>query len=145
MFKIIIKSAISGFLATIVLLGIYFSVVTFVSGWPFALEQFLKFWYFILGLAIGFGIQVGLYVCLKNIIRQNAGRGVIAVSGTTSTVAMISCCAHYLANILPIIGITGAISLIGQYQIQLFWFGLLANLIGIIYIGNKIRQSLKML
>jgi len=53
-------------------------------------------------------------------------------------VAMLSCCAHYLVNILPIIGAAGIISLIGQYQIQLFWVGLIFNIAGIIYIARKI-------
>ena len=51
---------------------------------------------------------------------------------------MISCCAHYAANILPILGITGTLSLVGQYQIQLFWVGLVANALGIAYITRMI-------
>jgi P-type Cu+ transporter len=65
---------------------------------------------------------------------------VLAVSGTTSTAAMISCCAHYLANILPVIGIAGAVALIAQYQIELFWFGLGCNLAGIAYMGIKVAK-----
>lgn len=123
----------------VALLAVYFSVVSLISGWQFALIQFSGFWYFIIGLAIGFGIQIGLYTYLKNIIRQkNASGNVLAVSGTTSTAAMISCCAHYLANILPIIGAVGAISLINQYQVELFWVGLAFNIAGIVYIGQKV-------
>lgn len=122
------------------LLSIYFIVLTLVSNWQFALLQFSNFWYFIISLALGFGIQVGLYIYLRNILQrsQNGTGKVVAVSGTTSTVAMISCCSHYLVNILPIIGIAGLVSLVSQYQIQLFWFGLVANLLGIFYLGNKI-------
>ena len=40
---------------------------------------------------------------------------------------MISCCAHYLANIMPAVGAAGIITLVAQYQIQLFWFGLASN------------------
>lgn len=130
-------------MGTAVLLGFYFGVVVLVSGWQFALSQFFAFWYFIASLAVGFGIQMALYSHLRSAVRQNSAKGVIAVSGATSTVAMISCCAHYLANILPIIGITGAISLIGQYQIKLFWLGLAFNVAGMIYILNKVVQFKK--
>ena len=102
-----------------------------------------KYWILILLLIGGFGIQVGLYSYLKNSIKQNASPRVIAVSGTTSTVAMISCCAHYLVNLLPILGTVGIITVISQYQVQLFWVGLAFNLAGIVYIGNRVYRFSK--
>ena len=137
--KIIQGSALKGLLGTSLLLVFYFVIVTSISGWNFAQDQFLRFWYFILALAFGFGIQVGFYIYLKNLIRsKNQSSRVLAASGTTSGAAMISCCSHYLANILPILGITGLITLITQYQVQLFWAGLIANLAGILYMANKV-------
>jgi Cu+-exporting ATPase len=68
---------------------------------------------------------------------------VVAVSGTTSTAAMISCCAHYLTNILPVVGAAGAVALVAQYQIELFWFGLACNLAGILYMGNRVVKFSK--
>lgn len=135
------KSIISGALAFAALLTIYFSLLTLISGWNFALKEFSRFWYYILSLALGFAIQFGLYTYLKNLISKKAKTGrVLATTGTTSTAAMISCCAHYLTNILPILGAAGIITFIGQYQIQFFWLGLLFNFLGILYIGNKVRQ-----
>lgn len=137
--KIIFKSIAFGFLAAASLLGFYFSVLTLVSGGDFAWNQFSAFWYFIVSLALGFGVQIGLYVYLKNAIHgQDGSRKVIAVSGMTSTVAMVSCCAHYLANLLPIIATAGILTIISQYQIQLFWIGLASNLAGIVYILNRL-------
>ena len=57
-----IKSVLYGFLASGLLLGIYFVILTLVSGWGFAQDQFFQFSYFIVSLALGFGIQIGLYV-----------------------------------------------------------------------------------
>ncbi|TAL49224.1 hypothetical protein EPN83_01655 [Patescibacteria group bacterium] len=138
-----IQSAFKGILAALSLLALYFAVVTLISGWAFALEQFTRFWYFIVSLTLGFGIQIGLYSYLKNAIRRSVPKGAVVASGTTSTVATLSCCAHYLANILPVVGIAGLISFIGQYQIELFWVGLAANIFGIWYITNKIRKFLR--
>lgn len=139
--KILIKSTIYGILGATILLTIYFSVVSLISGWLFAKNQFLRFWYLFLSLTIGFGIQVSLYIYLKTIIHQrNASSGVLAVSGTTSTVAMISCCAHYFVNILPILRTIGIINLISQYQIKLFWLGLILNILGIVYLSKKIYK-----
>lgn len=132
----ILKPFLSGSAATSILLGIYFSVLSMISGWDFAQSQFSRFWYFIVSLAIGFGIQIGLYVYLKNIIHRQNGTGkVLAASGTTSTLSMVSCCAHYLANIFPIIATTGITAIISQYQIGFLWFGLVSNLAGIAYIS----------
>lgn len=122
------------------LLILYFVIISLISGRDFAFSQFAAFWYFIVGLAVGFGVQIGLYSYLKSVVKLNASKGMIAVSGTTSTVAMISCCTHYFANLLPIIGVSGAIALIGQYHIELFWLGLVANAAGIAYISSRIAK-----
>lgn len=132
---------LKGISGAAVLLAFYFITVSAISGWGFALDQFGAFWYFILSLAFGFGVQIGLYSYLKSIIKHQTVSGkMVAVSGAASSVAMISCCAHYLVNILPLIGITAVISFIGQYQIEFFWVGLAANIFGIGYIASKIRK-----
>jgi|SRR3989344_3308697 len=141
--KIILTATLKGLLAASLLLIIYFSIVTLISGWDFAENQFSKFWYFMITLATGFGIQVGLYSYLKNSVRQGISPRVVVTSGATSTAAMVSCCAHYLTNILPVLGITTFITVVAQYQIQLFWIGLAANLAGIIYMTNKIARLAK--
>jgi len=128
-------------LAAAALLGLFFAVVSAVSGWKFALNQFSNYWYFLVSLAAGFGAQIGLYVYLRILVRlRNAAVSgkTVAVTGTSSFLSMVSCCAHYLANIIPIIGVAGAISVIAQYQVQLFWAGLAFNLFGIAFIITKI-------
>jgi Cu+-exporting ATPase len=50
---------------------------------------------------------------------------------------MLACCTHYLANILPILGAVGIVSLVAQYQVQLFWVALLFNLAGLVFIGRQ--------
>lgn len=132
------KSLAFGLLGGLGLLGFYFIVLTLVSGWQFTLGQFFTYWYFVISLAIGFGIQIGLYTNLRQKIRhQNLSGKIVTVSGTTSTVAMISCCSHYLVNLLPIIGAIGLVTFAAQYQIQLFWVGIIANLLGIGYMVKK--------
>ncbi|MEK7089413.1 MAG: hypothetical protein AAB920_01190 [Patescibacteria group bacterium] len=139
-----IKSTLYGTLASILLLLMYFAVLTFVSGWGFAINQFSLFWYFIVSLAVGFGIQVGFYVYLRGLITRTHGEGkVLGVAGATSVVSMVSCCAHYLVNLLPILGTVGMITLVAQYQVQLFWVGLLFNLLGIFYVGSRVIKFKK--
>lgn len=130
--------------ASALLLAVYFAVVGLISGMDFALEQFGKYWYFIVPLALGFGLQVGLFTHLKHLVGQHGASGkVVAVSGTTSTAAMVSCCAHYLANIVPILGIAGFLSIVAEYEVELFWAGLAFNAAGIWYITSKVVKAAK--
>ena len=58
---------------------------------------------------------------------------------------MISCCAHYLVNLVPILGVTGLATFAAQYQVKLFWVGILFNVAGIMYMVNKIYKFKKIM
>jgi len=138
----LVKPVLWGAAASAILLGAYFAILTLVSGWEFARTQFAAFWYFVVALAAGFGIQIGLYSYLKRVTRHADASGrVVTVSGATSTGAMISCCAHYLTNVLPVLGATGLVALVAQYQVEFFWVGLAFNLAGMLYVGRKVIEA----
>lgn len=135
------KPILYGLLASTGMLVLYFVAVGLISDWPFAKAQFAQYWYFVISLALGFGIQIGLYTHLKQLVANGQGSGkVLGVTGATSTAAMISCCAHYLTNILPILGTVGLVTFVAQYQTQFFWVGLVFNIAGIIYMIHKVRK-----
>ncbi len=134
-----LRPAMYGIVAAMLLLVVYGVVVSAVSGWTFMLEQFAAFWYFVVVLAAGFGLQIGLFVRLRDVARHRDASGkMVAVSGGTSTAAMISCCAHYLTNVAPVLGATGFIAVVAQYQTELFWVGLAFNAAGVVYVGRKL-------
>ena len=66
------------------------------------------------------------------------GGKVLATSGATSTASMISCCAHYLTNVVPAICAAGIVTVVAQYQVELFWLGLAFNGAGLGYIVSKV-------
>lgn len=135
----IAKPVLYGILASALLLLVYFAVLTLVSGWNFTIIQFGTYWYFIIILAVGFGIQIALYQYIRALVHSGRGMGkVVGVSGATSTAAMISCCAHYLVNIVPILGVTGLVTFAAQYQVKLFLVGIFFNIAGIGYMINRI-------
>jgi Cu+-exporting ATPase len=134
--------SLSGMLAAMAMLGIYFITLTLVSGWSFTLSQFRESWPYVVALAAGFGAQIGLFVHLKQIhARHDGARRAVAASGTASTAAMLACCTHYLANLVPIIGMAGVITFVAQYQIELFWLGLAFNAAGLAYIATQVSRS----
>lgn len=136
------RSGVWGALAFGMLLALYFGAVTLVSGAEYSLSQFGEFWYFIVPLAAGFGVQVALFIQLRDLVRRSKGTGtVLAASGGTSTAAMVSCCAHYLANVAPVLGATGLVAFAAQFQVELFWVGLGFNAAGIAYMANKLINA----
>jgi len=133
-----------GVLAFALLLALYFGLLTLLSGWSVTASQFAEFWVFIVPLAAGFGLQVALFVRLRQIVTRARDTGsVVAASGTTSTAAMISCCAHYLVNVAPVLGASGLVVFAAQLQVELFWLGLLFNAAGIAYIGSRLFKAAK--
>jgi P-type Cu+ transporter len=128
-----------GVLASAGLLAVYFGVLTVLSGWSFTISQFAEFWIYIAPLALGFGIQVALFVHLRQLhMSHHHARNVMAASGATSGAAMLACCTHYLVSLLPVLGAVGLVSLVAQYQIQLFWVGLAFNAAGLAYMGREV-------
>jgi len=132
------KSVFWGLAGTAGLLIFYFVILDLISGWNFTKSQFDDNWYWIIGLSSGFGLQIGIFSYLRALNRTASSGKIIAASGATSTIAMISCCAHYFVNILPFLGISGLAMIIGQYQTELFYIGLLSNIAGIAYMTNKL-------
>lgn len=102
--------------------------------------QFLELQPWMSILIIGFGIQVGLYALLKRGYRlslaQKKDAGAAAgAGGAMSGVSMVACCAHHAADIVPILGISGAALFLTEYQKELLVLGIFANTIGVLYMS----------
>lgn len=142
--SVLARPAGFGVLAFVALLAVYVAALTLVSGWAFTSEQIAEFWVYIVPLTAGFGLQVALYVRLRDVVSRVKEAGVVvAASGTTSTAAMVSCCAHYLANVAPVLGASGLVAFAAHYQIELFWLGLAFSAAGIAYVGVKLMRATK--
>lgn len=129
--------------AAAAMIALYLGLLTLVSGWEFLIGELELYWPYIAALASGFGLQAGLVVYLRRIVAGAHGTTVIATSGGTSGAAMLSCCTHYLANLLPVLGATGLVGLIGEYQREIFWVGIAANAAGLLYIGNRVVAAVR--
>lgn len=131
-----------GFLAASALLALYFGALTALSGWEFTANEFDRYWYFIVPLALGFGVQVALFSRLRVLARSTHHTGtMVAASGTTSTAAMVSCCAHYLVNIAPVLGATGLVAFAAQFQVEFFWVGLAFSAVGIAFVLGRVLKG----
>src|SRR3990172_9801334 len=125
-----------GLLGGLALIGLYLAVVRIGSAsWAHTVELFLTDWYLVAAVATGFSIQIGLFTHLRRLIRESGGvrsATAMAAGGTaTSTTSMVACCLHHLAEVLPVIGLSGAAVFFTTYKVPIMLFGLATNALGI--------------
>lgn len=117
--------------------GFYLGLITLTSDWYNARLEFKEYGIWILALAVGLGVQATLFSFLRAWHRgtsMKAAKCSLAASGGMSTTAMAACCAHYLAVILPVIGLpflSAAAAGLARYQTYFFLAGVLSNMFGI--------------
>lgn len=127
-----------GMLAAASLLAMYLGLITLAQGWSHATRQLSDDRWYVLAIVSGFGVQVGLFVYLRGLHAQIAAGGVATSTGT-GTAAMLACCAHHLADLLPVLGLSGAALFLTDYKIELLWLGIVMNLAGILYLLHRAR------
>ncbi len=130
----IVRNAV---IAILIVIAINFLVLASLGFPGMAIFQIKKYVWLLVPLVLGFGVQIGLYTYLKHLnavctITSMAGGGV-------SSISMILCCSHYLINFLPFISLSFA-NLLTQYTFYILLFGVASNLLGIIFMVNKIRK-----
>ncbi len=128
------KPIVIGFFSGLLLLIVYFGILTIANSFSHAVEQFIGMWYWILGLVIGFGVQVSLYYYIRNSMHSKiAASTEIAAAGGISTGSMVACCLHHLTDVLPLIGLSAAAVVLTEYQTLFMVLGILSNFVGITF------------
>ncbi|MDP2683708.1 MAG: hypothetical protein Q8P20_01500 [bacterium] len=133
-----------GMIGLLAMIIFYFALLWLTTKDP--LHPFYFFgwkWYFLAPLFLGFGLQMYLFQKLRYIIHQNNVKMAVASAGT-SGLAMAACCAHHIADFLPILGFAGIASTMTKYQDWFLVAGVLINLIGVIYMWSRIMIQKKM-
>lgn len=132
------------------LIVLYLAILSLAQSPSHALEQLSQDRLWVGLIALGFGIQAGLYAYLRVIISamQLAGATAMAGAGTTSsTVGMIACCAHHLVDVAPLLGLAGAsaltpiVTFLAEWKIPFIVFGLAVNVIAIVMSVRLIRRE----
>lgn len=126
-----------GIAAALGLVGFYLGLLTLTSDWYNAKMEFKEFRWWVIALSIGVGVQAALFSYMKNRLRGGNLKGAksgLAASSGMSTASMAACCAHYLASLMPALGLpflSAAVAGIAMYQTEIFILGVLSNLIGL--------------
>ena len=133
------KSVFYGLLAGTALLFFYIGILTLFENFNFAVANFRSLWYWIIPLSIGFGTQIGLYASIMHTAKINAE---VSASGGVSGGSMIACCAHFILNAIPILGLSGLATFLMAYQKVFFSVGIVSNVVGISILLNH-RKKMK--
>ena len=131
-----------GALGAAALIGLYLGLVTWAQGAEHALELLWGDRVFVGLISAGFGTQVGLFTYLRLLQRAMARESVaLAGAGTaTSSVSMVACCAHHLADVLPILGLSGLAVFLVELRTPLMLLGIATNLVGIAVMLRQLRR-----
>lgn len=124
-------------------MALFYIVVVWVASGSIAhlTDQVRADWYILLPIVAGFGAQVGLMVELRH--RRQLLRGQIAAGSTgagVSTVGMVACCAHHLAELLPISGATAAATFLYGSRLPLMVAGLGLNAVALTLAMRRLRS-----
>jgi hypothetical protein len=118
------------------LTGLYFGIVSWAESPQHAIDLFWEDRWIVIPIILGFGVQMALYTILKKrlfapITNIGPSGALAGAGGTTSTIAMVACCAHHVTDVLPILGLTAAATFLAEYQTAFMLVGLGTTLIGI--------------
>lgn len=127
---------VAGIVAALALVGVYIGLVTWAQGISHARELLWSDRYFVGAIALGFGVQAGLFVHVRRLLSAATRRPAAAATATgagMSSAAMIACCAHHVTEALPVLGLSGAAIFLNDYRIPLMAAGLGMNAAGVAY------------
>ena len=135
-------SIAAGLLGALALVGLYLGIVTWAQGTDHALELLWSDRLFVGLISAGFGTQVGLFTDLQLLQRAMARESVaLAGAGTaTSSISMVACCAHHLADVLPIVGLSGLAVFLVEFRTPLMLLGIATNLAGIAVLLRQLMR-----
>lgn len=136
-------SVFVGVLAALGMAVFYAGVVWGASGsFTHLVRQVATDWYLLLPIVAGFGFQAGLVAELRRLRRMDRSAAAAGVAGGgASTVGMVACCAHHVADLLPLLGATAAASFLYDWRLAFMLAGLSLNGAGIAIAVRRLRGA----
>ncbi|MDP1877466.1 MAG: hypothetical protein Q8M17_07920 [Actinomycetota bacterium] len=123
-------------------MAFYVAVLTLFGGIGHLGDQLVQDGPWVVILSAGFGLQAALLFELRRRGRLDAQSGSAAgAGGGASAGAMVACCAHHAADLLPLIGASGAAVFLTAYRTPLMLVGVVVTGIGIALSLRRLRRA----
>jgi hypothetical protein len=113
------------------LTAFYVAVLAASGGWKHLADQARVDWWLLGPIIIAFGTQAALAVELRQRHRANHLAATTGAGTGASAAGMIACCAHHLADLVPLLGAAGLAGFLFDWRIPLMVGGLAVNLAAI--------------
>jgi len=130
---------LSGIFGALFLFFAYFATLIILNSPSHAFEQFSSLWPWLFALSAGFGVQAWLFASFAK-FSLAAPQGAMLASGGVSAGAMAACCAHHLADVLPLLGLGAAALFLSRYQEFFLLLGVLSNATGIAFMLYNMKK-----
>ena len=130
-------------IGAITLFAVYMVVMTLANSFTVALGELGRWWTYIAPLSAGFGVQVGLYLHLRDVAKAGAGGlqgSRMAVGGGVSATSMVVCCLHHVTDFLPLVGLSAATLFLADYQSVFMSLGVLSSVVGTLVMLEKLQS-----
>ena len=136
------RSLSRGVVAAVLMAIFYVAVVRGASGsWTHLWEQARQDWAYLTVIIIGFGTQVALVAELRYRHRLNAATTAAGGAGAgASTVGMVACCAHHIADLFPLIGATGAATFVTEFRVPFMLAGIAVTAAGVFVAARRLHR-----
>ena len=115
---------------------LYAVVLTATSGSSHLAQQWARYWALLLPLWILFGMQVGLLVELRQVGR-GLMRPVDAAAAGSTAVGMLACCAHHVAELVPVVASIGLATALVAWQSWILVGALALSIIGSVLTARR--------
>ena len=141
--RIATRSVRHGAIAAGAMALFYLVVVRAASGsWSHLADQARLDWYYLVAIVVGFGTQVALVSELRH--RRRYGRGATVTAGAgagASAAGMVACCAHHIADLLPVVGAASAAGFVTDYRVPFMLAGIAINAAAVIFAARRLGQT----
>ena len=132
----------NGLIAALAMTAFYTTVVWAASGsWQHFVDQARQDWIYLAAIIGGFATQVTLTSEIRHRHQLTRGTRVAGAAGAgASTAGMVACCAHHLADLLPLIGAATAAGFLTDNRIAFMLVGITINAIAIAVAAYQLRR-----
>lgn len=135
-------SVVIGVVAAAALGMVYTVVVGGVGGLGHLAQQAAADWPWLALILAGFGAQVAAYSELRRRRRLAATvRAAAGAGGGASAVGMVACCAHHVADLAPLIGVSGLAVFLTTYRVPIMLVGIAVNAVGVTAAIRRLRHT----
>lgn len=129
-----------GVLAAGLLLAFYVVVLAWGSGWTHLRDQARQDWWLLTPIVAGFGAQVALTAELRRRHRAHHLNATTGAGTGASAVGMVACCAHHVAELIPLIGATGLAAFLLDWRVPFMVAGIAVNAVAVAIAARRLRD-----